>query len=468
MSKRISKFITIMLVAAMMLSCFSTYNASTNVYAAKRTTATKNIKQNNKKNKVKWKLKKGVLTIYGKGKMPESMTFDAGKYSGKIKKVIIKEGVKSVCDDAFRFVKGIKKIEFPKTLNKIGCHAFNESEVKNVKFKSVVELEEDAINFTKTKYINMPIKGGKITLKNGVMNIKGQGKIPNFSEIDSLSKVNIEEGIEQIPQAAFSGSENLKEINIPSTVKEIGKYAFAATGIEKIVIPASVEKIAANIVRGCVNLTEVTMPGNFECLGSDVAKYYTDRALTRIEHNRKIETVKFNTPLNIDVITSIPTNNFEVMENDPNYKSINGVIYSKDGKKLIRIPSRRKEVKVEQGCETVESSAFVYGMYEVGTKVWNINCSELQKIELSSTVKNIEFVHDEFYDKLEKKNYYSDKEELDYEKYMLGMDLRNFKICEVSYNGKTINPQNYIKELTKEQNNNGLGEMVNEINMMIK
>lgn len=210
------------------------------------------------------------------------------------------------------------------------------------------------------------------------------------------------------------------------------------------------------------------MPGNFECLGSDVAKYYTNRELTRIEHNRKIETVKFNTPLNIDVITSIPTNNFEVMENDPNYKSINGVIYSKDGKKLIRIPSRRKEVKVEQGCETVESSAFLYGMYEVGTKVWNINCSELQKIELSSTVKNIEFVHDEFYDKLEKKNYYSDKEELDYEKYMLGMDLRNFKICEVSYNGKTINPQNYIKELTKEQNNNGLGEMVNEINMMIK
>ena len=107
-------------------------------------------------------------------------------------------------------------------------------------------------------------------------------------------------------------------------------------------------------------------------------------------------------------------------------------------------------------------------MYEAGTKVWNINCSELQKIELSSTVKNIEFVHDEFYDKLEKKNYYSDKEELDYEKYMLGMDLRNFKICEVSYNGKIINPQNYIKELTKEQNNNGLGEMVNEINIMIK
>ena len=48
-----------------------------------------------------------------------------------------------------------------------------------------------------------------------------------------------------------------------------------------------------------------------------IAKYYTNRELTRIEHNRKIETVKFNTPLNIDVITSIPTNNFEVWKNDP-------------------------------------------------------------------------------------------------------------------------------------------------------
>ena len=33
-----------MLVAAMMLSCLSAYNAPTNVYAAKRANATKNIK----------------------------------------------------------------------------------------------------------------------------------------------------------------------------------------------------------------------------------------------------------------------------------------------------------------------------------------------------------------------------------------------------------------------------------------
>ena len=53
MSKRIYKFITIMLVAVMVLSCWSECGITTNVYAAKHVTVTKNTKQN-----VKWKLKK--------------------------------------------------------------------------------------------------------------------------------------------------------------------------------------------------------------------------------------------------------------------------------------------------------------------------------------------------------------------------------------------------------------------------
>ena len=41
MSKRIYKFITIMLVAVMVLSCWSECGITTNVYAAKHATATK-------------------------------------------------------------------------------------------------------------------------------------------------------------------------------------------------------------------------------------------------------------------------------------------------------------------------------------------------------------------------------------------------------------------------------------------
>lgn len=78
MSKRISKFITMVLVAVMALSCWNECTITTNVYAAKHATVTKSTKQN-----VKWKLKKGVLTIYGKGKMPNNMTFEYEKYKGK-------------------------------------------------------------------------------------------------------------------------------------------------------------------------------------------------------------------------------------------------------------------------------------------------------------------------------------------------------------------------------------------------
>ena len=47
------------------------------------------------KSGVKYKLSKnGTMTISGKGKMPKSMKF---RDSRKIKKVIIKKGVKSIC-----------------------------------------------------------------------------------------------------------------------------------------------------------------------------------------------------------------------------------------------------------------------------------------------------------------------------------------------------------------------------------
>ena len=52
-----------MLVAVMALSCWSECGITTNVYAAKHVTVTKNTKQN-----VKWKLKKVYLQYMGREK----------------------------------------------------------------------------------------------------------------------------------------------------------------------------------------------------------------------------------------------------------------------------------------------------------------------------------------------------------------------------------------------------------------
>ncbi|WP_347992525.1 leucine-rich repeat domain-containing protein [uncultured Eubacterium sp.] len=459
MSKRIYKFITIMLAAVMVLSCWNDCGMATNVYAAKHVTVTKNTKHN-----VKWKLKKGVLTIYGKGKMPNNMTFDYEKYKGKIKKVIIKEGVESVCDNAFYFIKSIKEVQFPKSLKEIGENAFEYNKLKKVELKSKVKIKENGLELYHAKYINIPIKGGKISLKNGVMNITGKGEIPVRVGNAYVKEINIGKGITTLPMWAFSGSANLKKLKISKTVEEINANAFSKTGLKEINIPSGVKRIGPNIFSECSKLTKVTMPGEFEFIARDGEESTPMRNVID-KRDTNVDVVKFNTPLNLDVISGIDTNNFVVVKNDPNYKVINGVIYSKDGRNLVRVPSKRTELKVEDGCEYVASSAFLYGLYESDGDEWFLRCSNLTKIELANSVKQICLETDNYYDRTEKKQC---NKMGDYLETIETLSMRDFNLQEITYKGRTVKTQTFIKQIFGKTRNNGVLDLTDELNNTIK
>lgn len=459
MSKRIYKFITIMLAAVMVLSCWNDCGMATNVYAAKHVTVTKNTKQN-----VKWKLKKGVLTIYGKGKMPNNMTFDYEKYKGKIKKVIIKEGVESVCDNAFYFIKSIKEVQFPKSLKQIGENAFEFTNLKKVDLKSKVKIKENGLELYHAKYINIPIKGGKISLKNGVMNITGKGEIPVRVGNAYVKEINIGKGITTLPMWAFSGSANLKKLKISNTVEEINANAFSKTGLKEINIPSGVKRIGPNIFSECSKLTKVTMPGEFEFIARDGEESTPMRNVID-KRDTNVDVVKFNSSLNVDVISGIDTNNFVVVKNDPNYKVINGVIYSKDGRNLVRVPSKRAELKVEDGCEYVASSAFLYGLYESDGDEWFLRCSNLTKIELANSVKQICLETDNYYDRTEKKQC---NKMGDYLETIETLSMRDFNLQEITYKGRTVKTQTFIKQIFGKTRNNGVLDLTDELNNTIK
>ena len=68
-----------------------------------------------------------------------------------------------------------------------------------------------------------------------------------------------------------------------------------------------------------------------------------------------VNKVKFSTDFNADGLTDIgDCKNFEVLSTDSKYKSIDGCIYTKDGKTLVAIPYGKSEVKIAEGCEEVE------------------------------------------------------------------------------------------------------------------
>ena len=108
---------SIMLGVVIIASVSIIFMQADNALAAK-----KKKKQDN--HYVTMSFKNGVLTVKGKGEMGDPINITV--YEGKnIKKVVIKKGVVSLPDNAFKDCKKLKKIVLPSTLKRIGARAFS-------------------------------------------------------------------------------------------------------------------------------------------------------------------------------------------------------------------------------------------------------------------------------------------------------------------------------------------------------
>lgn len=220
------------------------------------------------------------------------------------------------------------------------------------------------------------------TLKNGTLTIQGKGKMPSsmtFKKNNNVKKVVIKKGITCISNYAFSGCKNLKSVTIPKTVKEIGWHSFEKTGITKITIPKSVKTIGNEMLMGCKKLKNVTMPGKFKVKTGHGAEWYGIMS--------PVKNITFNTNLSISNVKYCLAKNLYVSKKDSRYKSIKGVIYSKDGKKIIRVPSERKELKIEKGCTEFCLESILYAGY-IKNKLVTV-CDELVKVTIPESVNRI-------------------------------------------------------------------------------
>lgn len=225
-------------------------------------------------------------------------------------------------------------------------------------------------------------------LKDGVLTISGQGAIPKtmkFKNNKKIKEVVIKKGITKIPQYTFYNCENLEKVKIPNTVKKIGPFAFASTAIKKIYIPKSVNAIGEFTLAYCNQLTKVTMPGEFDLtMGVDA----TDSVIT--SGCNKLDTINFNTNFNLKTASYCSGKKWNVSKNDPKYKSIKGIIYTKDGKEVVRVPADVKVLKIQQGCEVFCLQSIFYHMDIYDSSYSHINCINLTKIVLPKSIKKID------------------------------------------------------------------------------
>lgn len=168
----------------------------------------------------------------------------------------------------------------------------------------------------------------------------------------SLRRVNLPEGITEIPVGCFGYSQYLDNVVLPSTVKSIGRLAFAncyisetvdgvtvKSGINNITLNEGLETIGDNAFYGCQNLTAIALPSTLKTIGSMT---FNTTALTTINIPESVTSVgekAFGNSASLAEVT-IPGNIKTISE---------GMFTACRGLKTITL---------EEGIETIEAQAF--------------------------------------------------------------------------------------------------------------
>ena len=224
----------------------------------------------------------------------------------------------------------------------------------------------------------------KTTIKNGVCTVSGKGAMTDDTSYNKkIKKVIIKDGVTSLPEEAFAGCLKLKEISIADSVKSIGACAFMQTDLREITIPNSVKKLGNSVLSSCKKLTKVKMPGNVKIIyGSD--EYFP---VFQFDVDSPVKTIELTSSLNLEIFMYLSAENIVVSKNDPKYTSIDGLLYTKDGKSLVRIPNLRKKAVIADGCEEFCTTAVEWADDDDGDPY--MGCEDIKTIVLPESIRTI-------------------------------------------------------------------------------
>lgn len=219
------------------------------------------------KAKPKAAFKNGTITFSGKGTVTKNIKVKNLKSAKKVKKIVVKKGIKEIANDSFRKYKKIKDITISNSVKKIGTHFYSLNANLNT---LTIPGSFEVITSNKSNQTSM--LGGNV--KKVIFN-------SNF-DIETAAHLYAEEFVTSANDKAFSsiaGSiytkdkkslvrvpNRMEELKIANGCEEICTQSFLysnyypddfSSRIRRVVIPASVKKIESTKYSGIDNYTEL-------------------------------------------------------------------------------------------------------------------------------------------------------------------------------------------------------------------
>lgn len=151
-----------------------------------------------------------------------------------LKDISFPSTLKSIGASAFGGCTGFRKINLPEGLTTIGANAFAQNRLLEITIPaSVTRVGKGA--FWGNQYLTKAVIKGNCEFENGGMGI--------FYSCSKLKEVQLNNGIEEIPNDMFNFCTSLRKINMPSNLKKIGSRAFSLCLVDNIRLPDTVTSI---------------------------------------------------------------------------------------------------------------------------------------------------------------------------------------------------------------------------------
>ena len=222
-----------------------------------------------------------------------------------------------------------------------------------------------------------------------------------FSYNTSLTSIKIPNTVTTIGKRAFRGCTNLTSIEIPDSVTYIGDYCFyGCNRLQKIKLSKKIQTINQRLLQGCSSLTEIEIPEGVKSIGFQA--FCNCNKLTTITLPASLTSFNGTAIAGLSRLTEV-----KVANGNNSFKFENGILLSKDGKKMYMALLTLTEINVPNGVVSIDtgtlsgSSATKIILPDTvssnlsGSVFYGMN--KLTTIELSSTSKNLKLVDGNLY-----------------------------------------------------------------------
>lgn len=281
----------------------------------------------------------------------------------------VDEGVRIICDKAFRGRQQLTHISLPESLEIIESEAFRAC--GNLQ---EMDIPESTYHIGESAFRDC-LALEKLTIRNGLIKIGERA----FENCPVLTDISLPDGLAEIYASAFNGCKKLKSIKLPHNLTVIGENAFAdCISLDNVVLPENVIKIDDLVFSGCSALKSVSFPQGLKKIGK--AAFKNCHSLVNVTIPASVIYLSTDLFRGCEAMRSIqvdPRNKH--YKSEPNKRDgADHVLFNKNKSMIIAYPAASREVQYDVPDSVTVISDWTFS-----------ECRKLNRITIPDSVNEI-------------------------------------------------------------------------------